>query len=373
MRFAAVFALVFLAAACGRKAEAPAPESPAEAANAAKVTWSDELPLADGVATGVTFWDHPTLPFNGMLVVTSEKGVVAYNMEDGNPVARIDGYKAEGAAVGYLGLGRDAVGFLTFFDKAENTFRFFGVDNASRNFLPLAPGPVIRGAVRGFCIGRAAGDPAPSLFVVQKARLQIFNLAPNENGVVVDGEASVDTPDNLVSCAVGQDGVLALAAADGAIYRLSGENAFETPMAKAPVAAAGDISYIVSRSADETSGAPDELLVLADRANSTLHIFNGGDGAFLSTITFDTADMAESRNASETFGATGGNLGALYRNGAVALGVRNGPDGPVVRLAPASSIYNALSLPLGEPVSPRGEKPVDNDNGLIIPTSYQPE
>ncbi|MEZ5894255.1 MAG: hypothetical protein R3C58_14065 [Parvularculaceae bacterium] len=227
--FALAFCAVALVAACGKKESKPA-EPPAAAAEAPV---SDELPGLAAPATGIAFWDHPALPFNGMMLVAGEKGVAAYNMEDGNPAGVIDGFNAKGVAVSYFGVGAQAAGFVAFLDADANTFRFYGIDNASRAFLPLKGDIAIRGAVRDFCLGRAEGAPAPALFAVEKGAARVFNLLPAQGGLSVASEKTLDAPDDAVSCAVARDGTLLVAGANGRrLSALPASERFQNPLQK---------------------------------------------------------------------------------------------------------------------------------------------
>ena len=71
--------------------------------------------------------------------------------------------------------------------------------------------------------------------------------------------------------------------------------------------------------------------------------------------------------AANILGAEGANLGALYRNGVIALGIAGGAE-PLVRLIPMNGVQNALSRPPTTPISPRGALPEEEDDALIIPS-----
>ncbi len=363
---ALILAGLLFTTACGRDASAPETKAPEVLTVSAPV--SDELPGLPGAATGIAFWDHPTLSFNGVMIVATKAGVVSYSMEDGNVVSRIGGFAAEGLATGYLGAGRQAAGFIAFLDSAENTFRFYGVDNNTRAFLPLNAGPVIRGAVRGFCLGRAQDATAPSLFVVQKGGIQTFNLAASPEGVEVESQSQITAPDNLVSCAVDLDGALLAAGDNGDIYKLAGDEGFAAPFARSAATSPGAISVLAAADSDDPS-VISGLILLSGLENGAVHVFNRDTGEALGAVVLEGTDDLPAVGEAQSFGATGGNLGALYRNGVVAFGVEGAEGEAAIRLAPASTVKNALSLPLGEPVSPRGEAADTPASDLIIPIS----
>lgn len=369
---ALLLAALMFAAACerdGSSPEAAAPAAPEIAAVSAPV--SDELPGLPAPATGIAFWDHPRLSFNGLMIVATGKGVFAYSMEDGTEVSRIDDVSAQGLATGYFGAGAAAAGFIAFYDGAEQTFRFYGVDNESRAFLPLEGGPAASGPVKGFCLGRAEDAAAPALFAIEKGRIEVFNLAPGASGVAVESKAEIKAPDTLVSCAVDLDGSLLAAASNGDVYKLAGENSFAAPFARAAVMKPGNLSVIAAAS-EEDASVVGGVIFLAGLDKGQVQVFDRESGQSLGAVVLEGTDDMPAVGAADVFGATGANLGALYRNGVIAFGVSSAEGGPALRIAPASTVKNALSIPLGEPVSPRGTAPQTEDNGLIIPTTFDP-
>ena len=367
-----LLAALLFAAACEREASSPetaAPAAPEIAAVSAPV--SDELPGLPAPATGIAFWDHPRLSFNGLMIVATGAGVFAYSMEDGTEVSRIDGVNAQGLATGYLGRGGPAAGFIAFYDSEEKTFRFYGVDNETRAFLPLEGGPEASGAVKGFCLGRSEDALAPSLFAIEKGRIEVFNLAPSAIGVSVESKAEIKAPDNLVSCAVDLDGSLLAAADTGDIFAVESARSFDTPFARASIARPGGMSVIAATGEGEML-TPGGHIFLAGLDKGEVYVFNRETGEALGAVALEGTDDMPGVGAADVFGATGANLGALYRNGVIAFGVSSAEGGPALRIAPASTVKNALSIPLGEPVSPRGTAPQTEDNGLIIPTTFDP-
>lgn len=364
-------ALVMLAA-CERKTEtqdtAPASIERVEA------LLSDELPGLSAPATGVAFWEHPTLSFNSLLFVANENGVVSYDMENGTEVSRVDGFDARGAEVSYFGFGAAAAGFLAFFDEADSLFRFYGVDNASRAFLPLDPGPEIRGVVRDFCMGRALDGRTPILFVVQKGRIQFFGLEGAAEGVAVTEQGEINTPDNMMTCATDRNGELILAADDGALYRLNSNDAFQTPIGTANTQSVRDLAIIRTNIPEAEAVSLREIILVLDGEDGALHVLDASEGRALGVVDFNGTEEMPAAGPAAIMNVSSANLGALYRDGVIAMGAE-GDEGPVIRIAPASSLLNALSLPLGEPVSPRGATP-EADDGLnfsVPALSNQPE
>lgn len=371
---ALVFSLLLFSAACEREEQMS--ETDVQSVEAVGVTESDVLPGLTAPATGIAFWTHPNVAFNSLMIVANEDGLVSYNIEDGAEVSRIPDLDAQGANVSYIGLGPLAAGVVATFDKEAGAFRFYGIDNASRVFLPIEGGPAIRGALRDFCFGRALTGADPSLFVVQNGAVAVYNLSLDDMGaetpgVAVAAPAEIETPDNISDCAVDTDGVLLLAAQDGAIYRLAGENSFNAPFARGGAQDPGGLAVLAAT----TSGAAaaSGWIALLDATDGTVRLFDRADGTFAGAVRIVAAAGAETdaeepaANPATAMGATGANLGGLYRNGAIAIGT--GGDAPSIRLIPLNAVRNALSLPESEPVDPRGEQPVrEEDDLLIIPT-----
>ncbi len=365
MRLAALASISALAllAACDRAADETTPEAaqapaqteaPAATARVEAVI-SDELPGISAAATGLAFWEHPSMPFNSLLIVANQDGVVAYNMENGSEVSRVDGFSAEGAAVSYFGLGARAAGIAAFIDAGAGAFRLFGVDNETRAFLPLEGAPAITGEVRDFCFGRSPKGATPTLFIVQETGVQFYNLAADADGVAVSAEGVIDTPGNLMRCAVDQEGALTLLADNGAVFRLDSDQAFEAPLAKAEIEQPGDIAVVRSMVGEGEDAAVKEQILVLDVADGALHVFNRDSGRPLGIVAYKGTDALSGVDRANVLGVSSANLGALYRNGILAFAAQ-GEEGPIVRITPASSLANALSLEVGEAVSPRGEK-----------------
>ncbi len=381
MRRAAALACLLFFAACEQAEETPAP-APVEAVD---VAVSDELPI-EQPATGIAFWTHPNIVFNGLMIVAGADGLVSYNIEDGNEVSRVPDLNAQGVRVSYLGFGPLAAGVVATFDADESVFRFYGVDNASRVFLPLEGGAAVRGELRDFCLGRALTSADPTLFVVQRGAATVYNLSLEDMGDAAPGlaiadPAVIDVPDDIARCAVDADGVLLLASENGAVYRLDGQNGFDTPFAQSAAASVGSLAVIPAggASAQTASG----WIALLDAESGAVHLFDRMAGSFIGAVriasptdmapTDDSEDIAtETPSPASAMGASGANLGGLYRNGAIALGLVGGE--PVVRLIPLTGVRNALGLAENAPVDPRGTAlATEDDDSLIIPVELVTE
>lgn len=368
--------LLAFTAACERgdetaTAEAPntdraVEESSEPASRAIGVPASDELPGLSAAPTGIAFWTHPNVAFNSLLVVADETGLASYNMEDGNEVSRVPGLSLDGVALSYVGFAGDAAGLAAAYDTQANSFRFYGIDNASRLFLPLTGGPAMRGPLRDFCLGRADRTAEPTLFTLTKGELRIFNLAMNADdagAISVSSDNVLTIPDTITDCAVDSDGVVVLGGNDGAIYRLTGEQSFAAPFAKSGAAIA-DIAILASES------AAGQIAVMGPDT-SVIELFDREDGHALGQVMISATDEIDAVDTATAMGATAANLGGLYRDGAVALGIAG--EEPSIRMIPANGVANALELPPLAPANPRGDHPEAEETDALIINPVLPE
>ena len=102
-----------------------------------------------------------------------------------------------------------------------------------------------------------------------------------------------------------------------------------------------------------------------------IHAFDRADGSLIGKGTIGDAFEIDAVAASNVMGAVSANLGAIYRNGAIALSLAD--EANVVRLIPANGLINALNLPDGEALSPRGIIAEPEDSDVLIRTTIQPE
>ncbi len=365
-----VLAGMLALAACGREADAPAPEPITPVGVAA----SDETSLA-APASGLAFWVHPNVAFNSLLIAASADGLAAFNIEDGAAVSSVPGVNVSGVAVSYLGFGPTASGVVATFQPDAGAFAFYRIDNSARNFAPLAGGPEIRGAVRGFCFGRGDGVETPSLYVVQRGKILVFNFEAQDNGFAPADAITLDAPDNLAACAIDSDGVLLTVNTNGAIFRLAGEDSFKTPFAAAPIGDVGGLAVIAATAPEDDTPEGEQpaaygRIALLDNTTGAVHLFDYTDGRALGAVTIQATDEIEGVAAAAAMGATGANLGGLYRNGLIALSVDRAA---AVRFIPLNGVANALAFPVGAPVNPRGVVAPIEDDGLLINIEFVAE
>ena len=357
---------LLLAAACGDVNDATVEQQETPRPEPVGVIASDALSGLPSTPTGIDFWTHPNVAFNSLIIVASADGLSSYNVEDGSPVSSAPGFAYQGVAVSYIGFGPLAAGIVAAYNEADGAFDIYGVDNASRLFLPLDGGPTIRGAVRGYCIGRADSNPDPTLFVVQKGELTILNVTPSIDGdtpgVAVNGETGMTIPDTITACAVDTAGVVYLLADDGEIYRIDSDRAFAAPFAIAYADNPGGMVFLGSAGGDASS-VSGQIAVL-DGENGLIELFDASDGHALGAARIDAGDEIDAVTHAVAIGGSAANLGGLYRDGAIALGVDG--DAPAVRLAPANGVANALGVPPLPPANPRGVAPTPPETDDLI-------
>ena len=370
-RKAALAAASILAIASCERASDDASTATPPPTQMVDVSVSDELPGLSNAANGISFWIHPTLSFNSLMIVANESGIVSYNIEDGNEVGRIEGIDANGAAIAYYGFGRQAIGAIVTHDVSAGALVFHGIDNASRKFIPLTGGPEIRGAVRDICAGRAMGEISPTVFAVQNGSVQFFTLSPTPEGVSVTDSGRIETPDNLRACAVGHDGVLIVADEAGRIHKLTNEDSFARPFAETGIENPIDIDIVATELAEGLDSQLSTHIIVADEFSGALAVVDGASGALIGAARGVATDELSAIDNASAMGVTSANLGALYRNGAIAFGA--GVEAPQISLIPVNGLFNALSLPEGEAVNPRGAGVAQEEKALDLEIGYSPD
>lgn len=364
--------VLLLLTACGQNTNTPS-ERNAIPVEPIAVAAADQLTGLGAPATGIAFWTHPNVAFNSLMIIASPDGVASFNIEDGNEVSRIPGVNADGAAIGYIGVGPQARGLLAYFDADAGAMKIHEIDNAVRSFKPVTGDIPIRGAVRGFCFGRAADAEGPTLVVLQKGELTRYAFRLENATLTAKASVSETAPDDIVSCAIdGEDGAIFIARENGAVHRI-GADGQGALFANAAAEQPGDLAVLLSEvTTDETSSVNGQVILL-DKSNGAMHAFNRGDGAPLGAVTIGEAFEIDAVNSADVMGVAGANLGALYRNGAIALGLTSDDGAGAIRLIPVNGLSNALEIVEGTPLSPRGSAPASKEDGLLIRTSIQPE
>ena len=361
-----------LLASCGQETQAP-PASVA-APEPVDVPAADQLTGLAAPTTGIAFWTHPNVAFNSLMIIAGPEGVASYNIEDGNEISTLPGVNAQGAAVSYLGYGPRARGLFATFDADAGALKIHEIDNVTRAFKPVDGDIPVRGAVRGFCFGRAGSAEAPTLVVLQRGELTRYTFRLENATLTASAGVTETAPNDIVSCAIdGEDGAIFVARENGAIHRIpaDGEGAL---FASAATEAPGYITVLLEAqtSEDETSFVNGQVALL-DRASGVIHAFDRTSSAPLGAVRISESFEIPAVGSADAMGAISANLGALYRNGALALGLTDEDGAGAVRLIPVNGVLNALDLDEGSIIHPRGAAPETQDNGLLISIPSQPE
>ncbi len=308
-----------------------------------------------------------------MFIVASAAGVTAYNMEDGNEASSLPGVNAAGAGVSYFGKGDSARGVLAFLYADRNVFKFYDIDNVTRDLNEIATEIPVRGNVRGFCFGRAMNASAPSLYVVQKGELTAHEFAEDGDAISTTAAAPIAIPDATEKCAVDiVDGSVLLAAPDGQIFRLAPGDDQVSGVAIAPTQAAGDIAALAFHAEEGAEPSVTGLIALLDQADGVVHLFDREDGHAAGAVRIVPTDDLEGVSSASVMGAVSANLGGLYRHGVIALGVDAvGEEAPTLRLISVGGVLNALQLDQTDAVEPRGvaAAPEEDDSLIIAPVT----
>ena len=361
---------LFVLSACGQENDAPTTSETKDVAPIA-VAATDQLTELTGSVTGIDFWTHPNVAFSSTMIIAGENGVASYNIEDGSEVSAIPGVNAQGAAVSYIGFGPRARGLLAYYDRDASAFSIFEIDNITRNFKPVTGDIAIRGNVRGFCFGRGVDAEGPTLAVLQKGELTQYQFSIENATLTASASAKETAPDDVVSCAIdGVDGSIFVARENGAVHRLGGDGPGEL-FAKGDIDTVGDIAVLSATTIAEDGVSFSGQVIVLDKTDATIHAFDRADGTLIGKVTIGETFDIGAVTASNVMGAVSANLGAVYRNGAIALSLVE--DGNAVRLIPANGLVNALDLPAGEALSPRGIIVAPEESDLLIRTTIQPE
>lgn len=369
LKFPLFLAALFCLAACGRGPDAP--EEPARPVmpeeEPATVIATDELGPLDAPPTAIAFWTHPALPFNGLVIVGSPSGLVAYTIEDGAEAARMDGVDVGGVEVVYARGDDAALGYAVLYDEEAERFRFLAIDNAERNFAETPLAPVDTPAADAFCVGVAA-DGEHKLYALGAGTMQAYSARLSPDGARLEPAASAQTPAGAVDCAVdNRSGAVFVVTSSGDIYRYTEETGFGSQFARAAASEALSIGLALNSQGEPSGNASccGQIAVL-DGADAAVRLFDMRDGERLGAVRISPSFDIDGVETATAMGVGYGNFGAIYRDGVLALATIG--DGPVVRLAPYNGAMDAVGASVGETADPRAavQPDEDEDDGLII-------
>jgi hypothetical protein len=346
-------AALALAAACGKRQEsAPAP-APAPVVDAREVVVADVYGEPGSNAVAVAYWSHPSVNFASLIIVGGADGLRAYGVEEGEEVARVATLSAQKIAVGYRGEGETAQGIVAV--ETAEAFSFYSIDNSSRAFQPLQAMLANRPA-NGFCFDGA------TLYRTMNDRLAATNLSIDGGAVVVTGERATSVDGGLVACAIDPvSGNVVAIANTGALYRINAEGA-ATKLAEISLAGADGLAVIAREGASR--------IVALNGETGVVHLFDASDGHAEGAVRLAASFDHPGADKAAAIAASFGNLGGIYRDGALAL-VATGDDGAPVRAVSWTSVLKTLELADQPPIDPRAPLRVraPESDALVEPAS----
>ena len=356
---------LFAAASCAEKAPPPEPRDTEPAGAPTEVAAIDEFVPLECPVDALAFWSHPTLAFNGLVIAAGDAGLVAFNIEDGDEVAR-DEAPVSGVAISYLGTGADAVGYLaTRARGGERAFRFLAVDNASRA-LRLLDSLVIsdRSADARFCLGRTSDGRALVLHEVGGFGWRWSPLTIAGSMVAAGEGGGVEvSPDGLTRCVADDvDGAVFAISRSGALFRLAdgaAERIAETGVEDADGIGLALNGLVEGGPTDQCCG---QIAVLDGEAG-VVRLFDREDGRAVGAARLKASYEVDAVASAAALGFGNGNFGGVYRDGVVALATAG--DRPSIRLTPLNGLMDALGAPLGPTADPRDLAPQPDEARVI--------
>ncbi len=373
-------------AACDRAAKAPSEPSDTGSADAAssradgiapdvqRVAASDTIGAGLSEIAGIAFWTHPTLSFEGLVIAATGDGLVGLVIENGAEAARVAGFAATGVAVSYVGEGQSAQGYAVAAVDGDPAFKFYAIDNVTREFLLKPTMFIAEKTDGGFCFGRTADGDELALHQTTSAGLTSHALSFSSGGIAASDVVRRPFERGLVDCVVDDaSGDVYALDAEGGIVRFGDGKQGERPSSDRGSARRaykrGSIGLVLSDvtadagDVDEVSAVPagpiDRRIAIArlNSGNGVVDVLDGETGSSLGAVrlgeTFDDKGVAKSA----TLGVGYGNFGGVYRDGVLALVVVEEDGASAIRLAPWGGVSAALGQAPGTPVDPRTPRP----------------
>ncbi len=348
--------------------------TPESASDVQRVAASDTIGEGLPEITGIAFWTHPTLSFEGLVIAATGDGLVGLVIENGAEAARAAGFAATGVAVSYVGEGQNAQGYAVAAVDGDPAFKFYAIDNVTREFLLKPTLFIAEKTDGGFCLGRTADGDELALHQTTSAGLTSHALSFSSGGIAANNVVRRPFERGLVDCAVddASGDVYALDAEGGIIRFGDGKLGERLPSDRGSVRRAykrGAMGLVQSDEGanagdvDEVSAVPagptERRIAIArlNSGNGVVDVIDGATGSDLGAIrigeTFDDEGVAKSA----TLGVGYGNFGGVYRDGVLALAVIEEDGASTIRLAPWGGVSAALGQATGTPVDPRTPRP----------------
>lgn len=412
----------FLLTACGETAErapaepgaAPGTETTAAPMPVLAVATTDEPIVLPSPATGLAFWEHPSLPFEGMVIAATENGLFAHQPEGKEAETIVSTFRAHGAALTYLpgplfvdepdtaNRVMSAQALFVSYDLDQSAYRFFGIDNISgiltEDFLSL-PVRTQRSKPADFCLMAAQGEETAlrfTLVALEADAVSVYRFA--QTASAVGGQrpwsiASETYPTSLtaLSCAndPGTDRLLILDDV-GTVHGFNPATGITNPLFDTGIEGAAGLGVHRRGLAETAAGDLEKLTFVVDSTSGQVTLFRLPDGAPVGAIKLTAFDVNEGVIETSALAVASGNFGGLYRAGVVALAARSNffeaePADPApqsqeaddkaeipvasvnaIRLTPFVAVRNALELTPGTVIGAR-QRDQTASSGVIVP------
>ncbi len=337
------------------------------------VATTDEPIAVQASVTGLAFWNHPNVTFNGLIIAATSNGIYTQTPEGKNALpeltADIGPVNGQGISLTYFPATpinasatdvdeeKFAKGIFTIFDKDNQAFRFFSISNASRKIRENLVSIPYKDNLTDFCLTIDSLNESLRLYILSDVAVKIFSISTTpSNGYSVEELDDETRSEKLISCAVDP--------LTHEVFTLSSTGKIHKPFVSAdsvqiPVSNPADfqIAYETPHIADSLQ-QPRRRFIVLDRDNALVHMLEGESEGInlLGILELTDFDDIKGVKMAETMAFGSGNFGGLYRFGAIALVAiiqENEEAQFAVRLTPYIAVARALAFTTTGTVNPR--------------------
>jgi len=303
------------------------------------VATTDQPIALPAPATGLVFWEHPNLPYEGLVIAATAEGVFSHTLAGTEPVNTIAGLNARGASISYISPNdntQPAESIFTTYDVTNTSFRFFRIDGLTRKFSENLFSIPFKDEFDDWCITSHQNNNALHLVILKNTRMEIIEIKKHSNS---NFQITSLTPRTLKSsmkdCATDfiTENIYGLSS-DGNLYSLTSQSRAN--------------NHVETQGNEKIKRTKFFLL---DEVTGLVHTYKAGTGALEGILQLADFDDNEGVHSASAIAIGSGNFGGLYRFGVIALA----SDGnvPAVRLTPFIAAARALEIPVDGPVNLR--------------------
>ncbi len=339
----------------------PTASQPVETADkVVSVATTDEPITLDTPATGIAFWEHPSVNYEGMVIAATADGLVAHTLEDRLQVTQTPLFEARALTLTYRATpSTDAPdqAFAATYDVDAGEVVLYGINNMSRRFDEIIRLP--QDMPRALCLITTPRPQGPHgsgelrLITAGADGVTIQSITLPDEGAGISFLQAAPQPDDLskqpaVDCAVDLiAGSVYLLFSDGRISRYDGDRL--STLVDNP--GADDLALVRFVVSDDDGDREEVLLILLEAETGILTLLNPETGKRQGQVRLGAFDETVGTERANLVAAAPGNFGGIYRFGAVALASRG--DVPAVRLTPVTALGRALGLSLKDGANTR--------------------